>query len=212
MSSRLLVVVGLLAPLGCRGATDPRGAEAPDEGLRIQVYAGAGVEDPERAGRMLQQALEERGMSATLAPQVTRIEARSLVGVRPGDGEELGPLKAFVDAHARSGSTVHLVVLDAIVDPRSTLARSLKLEGLGLSVAGASTPAAEQLMAAIGPCAPVLLVDDHALEPTLLVHELGHALGLPHHPDPANLMHEQRGAQLTDAQRAQFQRGPHDAR
>lgn len=189
----------ILALLAC-GSSGTEGAT----GLQVQLHAGTGVTQAERAGSLLEQALRARGIEARVLAPVVKLEERSLVGVRPGEGDELAPLKAFVRGHAAKGDTVHLVVLEEVVDVRSPLARSLRLDGIGLSVEGASTPAAKQLMTEIGPCAPVLLVDQDALDASLLLHELGHALGLPHHADPTNLMHEQRGTRLTEKQLAAF--------
>lgn len=35
-------------------------------------------------------------------------------------------------------------------------------------------------------------------DPVMLAHELGHALGLPHHPEPSNLMHRFVGRDTTE--------------
>lgn len=173
--------------------------------MQVEVFAGRSVEDVGPAVRALQ-ALE--GVPISVRPGVTRLQARYLLGVPPGQGEPLQPLQDFLSAHARpDDGVVHLVVLDRLVDPRSALANALQLQGLGIEARAAHSPEAAALIEGLGKdFAPVLLVDVHAVDERLLWHELGHARGLGHDPESGNLMHPLAGKSLREEQRAQLAR------
>lgn len=171
--------------------------------LQIQVYAGAGVEHPEQVVEQLEQGVHAYGQ-VTVLPGVTRIPQRYLLGIPPSEGtEQLGPLKAFIAEHPGSDDRVALVVLDDVVDPRSRLAGVIQIRGIGLNPSGGASPEAKAIIDGLGRFSPLILVDQDDVTPTLLAHELGHARGLEHDPEPGNLMHVEPGDQLRPEQRQQ---------
>lgn len=152
----------------------------------LTLVRGDGVTDATlaRAVALLRGRLVLQGLEVGELAGPVELGARFALGRRPDQaGAELGPLADFLGA-TREG--LHLVVVHAVVDPGSALARDIRLTGLGVHPTAAVTPEAELVRRALpAGFAPTLVVAGPALHAvdaggTLLVHELGHALGLPH--------------------------------
>lgn len=169
-------------------------------GLELAL-AGPTVEVPERA--MLgadRETLAEALRAAGIDPDATGGDPDQ--ALRVGLAVMLGPLRGFVDRHARPARREVLVVLlPNIAAPGSAAAAWFTdLSGLSFSPTLQSRlaegEAAMREMVPLGEgYTPVVFLSTTALEarppgvlPLTPAHELGHALGLPHVADPANLM------------------------
>ncbi|MCB9679346.1 MAG: hypothetical protein H6737_29850 [Alphaproteobacteria bacterium] len=183
-------------------ACDALPALAEPRALEVRLWRGDGVTDAEvaRAYGLLAGRVHRWGLELAPVGRVGRVEG-SLLGAHPESGQdELAGLRGFLDAHARPAQTaVHLVVVREIVDPRSRLARTVALQGLGLHPEALGSPEGQVIREGLGeaPFTPFLLVDADALDSpdaarSLLAHELGHALGLAHDGTPGNAMNEVR--------------------
>lgn len=170
-----------VAPAGAPCAPLPRTRAR----VTLTAVRGEGVAPSElsRAVALLEGRLGIQDIELDPRPTALQLGARHALGRSPADaGPALGPLASFL-GEDRQG--LHLVVVDGVVDPRSPLAGSIFLEGFGIAPDGPASPEVDQVRQALTPRFPVLVVDRGALEEPgggarLLVHELGHALGLPH--------------------------------
>ncbi|MCB9669587.1 MAG: hypothetical protein H6734_08970 [Alphaproteobacteria bacterium] len=153
--------------------------------VRVTPVRGVGVEDAEvdRALGLLAGRLALQGLTVDAVGPSVPLGSRYALGRSPAEeGPELGPLVGFL-ATEREG--VHVVVVDGILDPRSSLARHLVLMGFGIGPGAAVSPEAEIVRSGLEPRFPVVVVDRRGLQDAdaggrLLVHELGHARGLAH--------------------------------
>lgn len=153
--------------------------------LDLTLVRGAGVSDAtlSHAVSLLEGRLGLQGIELGTISGPEDLGARYALGRPPNaPGASLGPLADFLKT---SHQGVQLVVVEAVVDPRSALAGDIHLAGLGVHPSAVVSPEAEVVRAAL-PAGfdPTLVVAAPALTTEaggdLLLHELGHALGLSH--------------------------------
>lgn len=168
----------LLPPTPCAPLPRAKGV------IDVTLLHGAGVDDRTTVRTLgrLRGILQAQGLDLGTVHRLA-LRDRYAIGRAPNEGSR-HPFQGWPTVP----ETLHLAVVQAVVDPRSTLARSLRMDGIGLS----EHPGHATLYSPV----PLVIVAEPAiLDPSaaaLLAHEMGHTADLSH-TDGQDSMADTRG-------------------